>query len=263
MVENTANISSDQSPDEYSGDEHELQVHPNDYRKRQRQVFEGSSSATAANASLDNRARRRRGHQQPTTTPSASAASPAKKDCVDQQPLPQPNDVPAFHAIDYLLEVLLVAAAWLKRPLSALLFVIVIGFMLSTFMKAAGAVLSPICMLPAMSYIVPICAHEHSRSPIKTPDGKEIGRPAFDELMTIQTRSLSPVLESVLGGSSMSLEVTKARVAVNDLIAAVELSDLPSRDELARNLRQFTHDARKASHGLQRLNAQLGGSVDR
>lgn len=79
----------------------------------------------------------------------------------------------------------------------------------------------------------------------------------------MQSRALGPVLGSAVGGSSLALEVTKARVAVNDLIAAVELGDLPSRDELARGLRQFTSDARKTSIGLQRLYAQLGGAVDR
>jgi hypothetical protein len=79
----------------------------------------------------------------------------------------------------------------------------------------------------------------------------------------VQSATFEQLLGQATGGLGLSLEIKKAEMATADLVTLVRASDLRSREVLANTLSTFVQDARNTGRGLQRLNAKIGGAVDK
>jgi len=82
-------------------------------------------------------------------------------------------------------------------------------------------------------------------------------------LLKIQGSSFETLLHESIGGSALAMEVKKAEMATRDLGSRVRVSDLRTKDLLARTLDDFVRDAKKTGRGLQSLTSKIYGSVDR
>lgn len=82
-------------------------------------------------------------------------------------------------------------------------------------------------------------------------------------MMEAQTKAFDQLLDEMVGGTTLSLDVKKTEMATKDLITVVKASDLRSKNLLADELVSFIGDARETGRGLQTLNARINSAVDR
>ena len=180
----------------------------------------------------------------------------------------QPRHVPKVmeNVLDTFIRPLLVgfgdiiakAFALLKTPASYLLamyLLLGLGMLLRNLLTTSITnALTPICRLPFISYMIPICTSTY------TPTGR--ARPVpFDDLMTVQSQ-FEDVLEVSAGGASLPLDMKRGEASIRDLRTLVRHSHLPSRNELGLEFDGFIETARIASFDLQKFNSHVGRSVD-
>lgn len=79
----------------------------------------------------------------------------------------------------------------------------------------------------------------------------------------MESKTLESLLDEMVEGPGLALEIKKAEMATSDLATLVRVSDLKSREFLADSLSEFVKDARKVGRGLTRFSSKVGGTVDR
>jgi hypothetical protein len=112
----------------------------------------------------------------------------------------------------------------------------------------------PLCYVPGFSSSK-FCAFSN-------PPATSVKWADYPKLVNVQSASFEKLLDELVLGSGMALEIRKAELATSDLIVLVKFSQLTSRSMIADSLRDFVVDARTASRGLQKLSSKVGGAVD-
>lgn len=138
---------------------------------------------------------------------------------------------------------------------SAILLVLYsLMWLASRMLSGVETALAPICNAPIISAIVPFCGYFDVIKAVNAPMAD------YTQLMTLQSR-LENVVE-LAGDYSLSQKVRSTEVAMRDLTAQLKVSDLASKDALAKKMEDFTAEAKDATRGLQRLSSRVGGSLD-
>jgi hypothetical protein len=172
---------------------------------------------------------------------------------VDKEQLKEALSITARHSSNYILDVVLRAIRLLRIPLSMLLFLWMLAFVMARLSATLRTAFAPICYLPLIS-----------RSALCAPLDPTIPKWAdFPQLMQVQGSAFEQLLDGSAGGSGLSLEIRKAEFATADLTTLVRHSDLKSNDVLAELLTAFVKDAKKTARGLTKLNSRVGGAVDK
>jgi hypothetical protein len=149
----------------------------------------------------------------------------------------------------------------MKFPLSMALVVLVCAYALSFMSDAIASALAPMCSTPIISLI---CVTSKPREPPHPPNSDRTPRWAdFPNLLNVESKTLESLLDEMVEGPGLALEIKKAEMATSDLATLVRVSDLKSREFLADSLSEFVKDARKVGRGLTRFSSKVGGTVDR
>ncbi|KAF7309732.1 hypothetical protein MIND_00345000 [Mycena indigotica] len=152
----------------------------------------------------------------------------------------------------YTLDVLTTAVNYLRGPLSFIVFIWMLAFLVQRMTNTIRVAFAPICWLPLVSQS-PFCLPPSAQQP-QWAD--------FPKLVDVQSATLEQLLEESTSGSTLALQLKKAEIATSDLVTLVTVSDLKSRDVIQDSLRTFIDDARAAGRSLNRLNAKVSGAVD-
>ncbi|KAG9315357.1 hypothetical protein JVU11DRAFT_4502 [Chiua virens] len=137
----------------------------------------------------------------------------------------------------------------MRRPLSWLLCLYMLTWLISWMMPTIRIVFSPLCIFPGVSKSV-LCV------PVKPYSV------SFEKLVNIQNSAFDQLIEESMGGSQLSIDVLRAEMATQDLSLLVRYSDLKSKDNVADMLRTIGSDAKKTGRGLSKLDAKVVGAID-
>ncbi|KAF2246928.1 hypothetical protein BU26DRAFT_521308 [Trematosphaeria pertusa] len=157
----------------------------------------------------------------------------------------------------YILDVFAYAMNHFMKPLlgvavGAFLIISIIqlssGFLLKTFQTA----LTPICIIPGSSYVIPYCA--------TTP--RDVHQPDFEEVINVQS-TFEEVLDASKDSYALPATMKKSEVAIRDLRSLVKYSQLPSRSQLEVEFSTFIETAREASGNLANYNSKIGYTMDK
>jgi hypothetical protein len=157
--------------------------------------------------------------------------------------------------IKYIFDVFSAAVWLLRRPLSFIMFLCLLGFIVGRVSHIIHGAFMPLCYLPGSSAFR-FCRLSNNKG--KLPQWAD-----YPKLIDVQSATFGHLLDESVGGSGLSLEIKKAQLATADLATLVRISDLKSRDMLADALVEFVNDAKRTGSGLQRLSSKVGGAVDR
>jgi hypothetical protein len=146
-----------------------------------------------------------------------------------------------------LLEVIVATLSLLRYPLPWLIIICIFAFI---FQWTVALIQDVVCPVFAPSFLCP--GEKRLSSGINYP-----------RLMDIQAVTFETMLDSAIGGSSLSLRVKQAEVATTDLIILVRESQLSHKEAMACKLSQFVRDARDAGKALQGFSARVRSAVDR
>jgi hypothetical protein len=161
----------------------------------------------------------------------------------------------------YIGEVLGTVVRVMKLPLSMAIVVFVCAYALSIMSNAIASALAPICSTPVISLL---CITAKPRDIPRPPNSDRTPRWAdFPSLLNVESKTLESLLDEMVEGPGLALEIKKAEMATSDLATLVRVSDLKSREILADSLSEFVKDARKVGRGLTRFSSKVGGTVDR
>jgi hypothetical protein len=144
----------------------------------------------------------------------------------------------------------------LRKPLSFILFLVLLALIILRVNQTIRAAFAPLCYIPGISTSAmcrPSSAHHH-QSPPQWAD--------YPKLVDVQSTTFEQLLDETVGGSGLALEIKKAEMATSDLSTMVRVSNLKSRDMIAKSLTDFVDDAKKTGRGLQKLSSKVGGAVD-
>ncbi|THH32243.1 hypothetical protein EUX98_g1928 [Antrodiella citrinella] len=158
----------------------------------------------------------------------------------------------AISTLSYFWRIFVDVFRGLRYPLTFLLLLWILAFLMGQLSHAFHTVFSPLCYLPGTSGI-PFCRPATPRAP-QWAD--------FPKLMDVQSSTFEQLLDSTVGSSELSLEVKKAEMATSDLVTLVKVSDLKSKEILSRTLEEFVLDAKTTGRGLQKLGSKIAGAVD-
>ncbi|KAG2035788.1 hypothetical protein BDR03DRAFT_993243 [Suillus americanus] len=228
--------------------------------------FDNSDSPTTTSTFTDASKPRRRAGSKPvftaetprrnrTATPrSKRKKSPIgdKANVIDKEQIKEALSTGAHHSSIYILDVFLRAVRLMRIPLSIMLFLWMLAFVMIRLSGALRTAFSPMCYLPVVS-----------RSALCAPLDPQIAKWAdFPQLMETQGSTFEKLLEGSVGGSELSIEIRKAEFATADLATLVRYSDLRSNEILADLLANFVKDAKNTARGLTKLSSRIGGAVD-
>ncbi|PFH57987.1 hypothetical protein XA68_14311 [Ophiocordyceps unilateralis] len=162
-------------------------------------------------------------------------------------------------------DVVVIAMAYAKYPLAALLAVYLVcgSFIVAQNMatRSLHSAASPLCRIPGASLLrLPFCppTARNDGSWTKAPP---VGTVEFDDLMGVQSQ-FEQVLERAVDGVSLPFEMKRSETAVRDLRSLVSHSDVQARHELVLEFDGYISTARRAALDLQRFNAHVGSAVD-
>jgi len=158
----------------------------------------------------------------------------------------------ASESASYAYDIFRTVALWSKHPLAFLIWLLLFAVVFSKVWNVLRLAFAPLCLFPGVSGLV-IC---------QVPQLKEPQWADYPSFMEMQSRTFEQLLEEVAGGTSLSLEVKMAEMAVKDLGVLVKVSDLPSKDRLATTLEQFCDDAKMASRSLSKWGSKVNGAID-
>ncbi|RDX43375.1 hypothetical protein OH76DRAFT_1361303 [Lentinus brumalis] len=115
-----------------------------------------------------------------------------------------------------------------------------------------------LCLVPIFAFL-PHCTHSSTMptSFPKVPAGAD-----FPSLMRVQNQALDELTGHSAVGSSLAMNLKHAELAVKDLIAAVQASNMTTKDALADVLIAFTKDTRLSSRDLQEVSAKMNSFMD-
>lgn len=112
--------------------------------------------------------------------------------------------------------------------------------------------LTPVCLIPGSSYVLPFCATTAEDNP----------RVDFEGLLHAQT-GLEDILDAAKDTSTLPSTIKDSELAIRDLRGLVRHSRLPSRHQLGMEFDNFIQTANDASMDLSRFNSRIGATVDR
>ena len=124
-------------------------------------------------------------------------------------------------------------------------------------MASIYAAISPICIIPGSSLLLPMCRHGPA---IDYEANKEVSVP-FDQLMGVHSK-FEDILAQTAAGIELPLDMKRSEASIRDLNAQVKHSSLHSKLELVHEFDGFIETARLASKDLQTFNSHVGRSVD-
>ena len=231
--------------------------------------FMQSRTGSPSESSNFRMARRRRrpargAKKQVVSTRSTTTAKTASK-ADDEPPVIAREDV--VHGLvhgslftgKYALDIFKRALHLLRYPLSFLFCLYILAFIMNKMEHTFKSLFSPICIVPGLGKT------RFCHTPPPSPPGQH--RPArwadYPHLVDVESKTFEQLMDGVVGGSALSLEVKQAEMATADLAALVRISDLKAKDTLASSLLDFIDSAKKTGRGLQRLSSKVGGAVDR
>lgn len=138
--------------------------------------------------------------------------------------------------------------------LALALVILVFGakWALGSFRSGITAALSPVCLVPGSSYVIPFCA----------AGTYEDSRVDFEGLLDAQS-GLEDILGASKDTSSLPSTIKDSEIAIRDLRTLVRHSRLPSRHQLDLEFENFVLTANEASVDLSRYNSRIGATVDR
>ncbi|KAG0709458.1 hypothetical protein DFH29DRAFT_231359 [Suillus ampliporus] len=175
-----------------------------------------------------------------------------KSSIVDKEKIKEVLFTVAHHSSVYILSVLLQTMRLMHTPLSAILFLCMLSFMMTRLSGVLSTSFAPICHLPLVSESA-LCA-------LLDPNALHIPKWAdFPQLMQVQSSSFEQLLDVSFGGSGLSLEIQKVELATTELAKLVQHSHLKSYDVVAA---KFIKDAKKTARRLTRLSSKIGGAID-
>jgi len=157
----------------------------------------------------------------------------------------------------YAIDVVSRAFRLLRRPLSFLLFLWIFALIFTPIISKLRMAFAPLCYIPGISFLR-VCHHD-------TPSGNGAQPPQwadYPRLVDIQSTTFEQLMNELVGGSALSLEVKKAEMATTDLVTLVRVSELKSREMIANTLVDFVNEAKKTGRGLQKLSSKVNGAVD-
>ena len=114
------------------------------------------------------------------------------------------------------------------------------------------AALSPVCIIPGSSYVIPFCATRFYDDP----------RVDFEGLLDAQS-GLEEILDASKDTSTLPSTIKDSEIAIRDLRTLVRHSRLPSRHQLDLEFENFVLTANEASMDLSRYNSRIGATMDR
>ncbi|KAJ7096540.1 hypothetical protein B0H15DRAFT_49506 [Mycena belliarum] len=193
------------------------------------------------------------GPSRKTASPAGPSPRPAAK--IAAIPTEQVYDGSVFLG-SYVLDVLKRAILLLRKPLSFLVFLWMLAFIISRISNTLRAAFAPLCYIPGLSSSL-MCLPDGYAAPKGTLKWAD-----YPTLVDVQSATIEQLLDESSSGSALALQIKKAEMATTDLVTLVRVSDLKSRDMLADHLRAFVDDARTAGRGLAKLNAKVAGAVD-
>lgn len=161
----------------------------------------------------------------------------------------------AVYTFEYLFDVFKTSLRLLRKPLSFLLFIYLLAYLLTLASSAFRTIFAPICWIPGVSR-TPLCY-----SPPELPKVPKWAD--YPKLAEMESSTFEQLLDATVGNSALSLEIKKSEMATQDLIALVKVSDYNGKDMLANKLEGFVESAKKTGRGLQRFSARVSGAVDR
>lgn len=160
----------------------------------------------------------------------------------------------------YIAEVLGTAVRVMKLPISMAIVVLVCAYALSIMSDAIASALAPVCSTPVISLL---CVTSKPRNLPRPPNSDRTPQRAdFPSLLNVESKTFESLLDEMVEGPGLALEIKKAEMATSDLATLVRVSDLKSREFLADSLSEFVKDARKVGRGLTRFSSKVGGTVD-
>ncbi|KAH6643093.1 hypothetical protein C7974DRAFT_117026 [Boeremia exigua] len=136
--------------------------------------------------------------------------------------------------------------------LAVLVLIFSIQWAVGNFRSGMTAVLSPICLIPGSSYVVPFCITGARDDP----------RVDFEGLVNAQS-GLEDILGAAKDTSTLPSTIKDSEIAIRDLRTLVRHSRLPSRHQLDLEFENFVLTASEASIDLSRFNSRIGATVDR
>lgn len=141
---------------------------------------------------------------------------------------------------------------FLGFALAVLVLVFSIQWAVGSFRSGLTVALSPVCLIPGSSYIVPFCAATVGEDP----------RVDFEGLLNAQS-GLEDILDAAKDTSTLPSTIKDSEIAIRDLRTLVRHSRLPSRHQLDLEFENFVLTANEASMDLSRFNSRIGATVDR
>lgn len=136
--------------------------------------------------------------------------------------------------------------------LAVLALVFGIQWAVGSFRSGLTVALSPVCLIPGSSHVVPFCATSVGEDP----------RVDFEGLLNAQS-GLEDILEAAKDTSTLPSTIKDSEIAIRDLRTLVRHSRLPSRHQLDLEFENFVLTANEASMDLSRFNSRIGATVDR
>ena len=202
------------------------------------------------------------GVEQPGQQPMATIAEPPFRKRVGTL-VPRISNVLASSLIPvicYITEVLVTVVRIMKLPFSMALVILACAYILSIMSNAVASALAPICSTPIISLL---CITSKPREVPRPPNPDRTPQWAdFPSLLNVESKTLESLLDEMVEGPGLALQIKKAEMATSDLATLVRVSDLKSREFLADTLSEFVKDARKVGRGLTRFSSKVGGTVD-
>ncbi|KAG1738380.1 uncharacterized protein EDB91DRAFT_457555 [Suillus paluster] len=225
--------------------------------------FDNCDSFSATSTFTDtSKARHRPGSKTVFIADTARRSRPAplrqkrkKSPIVDKEQIKEALSTGAHHSSAYILDVFLRAVRLMRIPLSVMLFLWMMTFVMVRLSGALRTAFAPMCYLPLVSRSA-LCA------PLDLTASHDPKWADFPQLMQVQGSTFEQLLDGSVGGSELSLEIRKAEFATADLTTLVRHSDLKSNDVLADLLTTFVKDAKKTARSLTKLSSKIGGAVD-
>jgi hypothetical protein len=136
--------------------------------------------------------------------------------------------------------------------LALLMIVLGVQWAIGSLQSGLTAALSPVCLIPGSSYVVPFCATSSYND----------ARADFEGLMDVQT-GVEELLDASKDTSTLPSTIKDSEIAIRDLRTLVRHSRLPSRHQLDLEFENFVLTANEASMDLSRYNSRIGATMDR
>lgn len=230
-----------------------------------------SRTASPSGSSLIRSPRKRRRPPLVTKGSKKQVSTKSTTTIKSSQVTTQPDEVPTIAREDlvngllhgslftskYALDVFKRALRLLRYPLSFLFFLYLLGFIINKMEQTLRSIFSPICIVPGISR-TRLC-----HTPVPPFGGRPVKWADYPHLVDVESKTFEQLMDGVVGGSALSLEVKQVEMATADLVTLVRISDLKAKDALATSLVEFIETAKKTGRGLQRMSSKVGGTVDR